>query len=280
MKKYFIAVKLMICVLVCYCSIGASAANSLTIDPDSYAPGTNLSAISPFVTLTTSEGAPVYSVPVYSTPGYPIYDFGDVVAQVTTTGLLGSNVFSAAGDINSEWMGFPLDPPYTRGALVITFTQPVTYMSILSAEIGVDAAEFVDDPLGVYIFDSSGALIYEQTQGSGQGPIAYNLIINAYNGFIDYGDGRPVPAFPIYLHEFSGTDIWRVVIAGDSEPTTLDRLTFRSETAPVPEPSTIVLLFAGLAGIGLTSSKRSLLIAAIIRTLTFTEPVEPSLSKV
>jgi hypothetical protein len=269
MKKCFLAAKLMLCVLVCYCSIGASVANSLTIDPDSYAPGTNLSAISPFVTLTTIEGAPVYSAPVYSTPGYPIYDFGDVVAQVTTTGLLGSNVFSAAGDINNEWIGDPLDPPYTQGALVITFTQPVTYFSMLSAEIGIDAGPIVTDPLSVFIFDSSGALINFQEEGAAI----------AHNGFIDYGDG-PRPAFPVYLTEYSGTDIWRVLITGQSEPTTLDRLTFRSETAPVPEPSTIVLLVAGLAGIGLTSSKRSLLIAAIIRTLTFTNPVEPSRSKV
>jgi hypothetical protein len=269
MKKYFMVVKLILCVSVCYCSIGASVANSLTIDPDSYAPGTNLSAISPFVTLTTSTGAPVYSAPVYSSPGYPIYDNSDIggpIAHVTTTGLLGSNVFSAAGDMNREWLD---NPPFDPN-LVITFTQPVSYFSILSAEIGDDAAGFVMDPLAVVILDSSGALIDVLSEGAAI----------AYNGIIDYGDG-PGPAFPVYLTEYSGTDIWRVVIVGDSEPTTLDRLTFRSEAAPVPEPSTIVLLVAGLAGIGLISfSTRSSLAAAIIRTLTFTKPVEQNRSKV
>jgi hypothetical protein len=210
-------VKLTLCVFVYCCSTGASVANSLTIDPDTYAPSTNLSAISPFVTLATLEGAPVYSAPVYPSA----YDPNG--PHLTTTGLLGSNVFSAASDINSEWLGFnsggDFIPPFTRGALVITFTQPVTYISILSAEISRDAGPFSDDPLSMSIFDSSGALIHVQENGAKI----------AYNGIIDFGDG-PLPAFPVYFNEYSGTDIWRVIISGESEPTTLDRLTFRSET--------------------------------------------------
>ena len=233
-QGYFKAIKIFLFLFIYQLTLGLMLANAITFDPDDYRQGANLSTISPFVTLTTSEGSPVYCTRVYSSPNLP--------DGVNSTGLLGSNAFSANKDYNGEWIGSPLSGGlYTGGALVITFAQPVTYVSILNAEISMDAGPFFDDPAVMWVFNSSGNIVYYSPNTK---PIDYN------------GTKDNQLAFPVYLNEYSGKDISRVVISGSSEPTTLDRLTF-TLAQPVPEPSAFLLVGAGICGLCLLRTRNS-----------------------
>jgi hypothetical protein len=234
---------------LCLTTPALASAGMITIDPDDYLAGTDLSLVSSLVTLSTSGGTAVYASGVYPRLGSP------QPSEVTDTGPLGKHVFSRWNADNTEWWAWPdyygldvsvFDPAVWAidpDALVISFTNPVDYASLLAAEIIGDASgAATDDPVRWWVYDSTDHLIMSSYVDDPAGVIAYL-------GTEDWGDG-PMPAYPVWRAEFSHPDIRRIVIGGESEPTTLDRLQFR--TIDVPEPATgILFLTAVLAGTAL-----------------------------
>jgi hypothetical protein len=81
----------------------AGTANAVVIqlDPNDYAVGTDLSRVSNIVKLSTLDGGPVYSSPIYR-PNEPLPD-----SLISTDGF-GDNVFSSNPDSNPEWFGIIL----------------------------------------------------------------------------------------------------------------------------------------------------------------------------
>lgn len=217
-------------------------AGMVTIDPDDYVAGTDLSLVSSLVTLSTTGGTSVYASGVYPRSGNP------QPSEVASTGPLGKHVFSNWNGDNTEWYAWPdyheldvsvFDPAtwaIDPNALVISFTNSVSYASLLAAEIIGDAGGVIDDPVRWWVYDSTDHLITSSYIDDPAGIIAYL-------GTEDWGDG-PMPAYPVWRAEFNHPDIRRIVIGGESEPTTLDRLQFR--TIDVPEPATGILFFTAL----------------------------------
>lgn len=199
---------------------GNSFAGVITINPGDYADGTNLSNISPYVQFSTTDGLPVYCASLSSSAagGNSVLGFG-------------SKVFSADPDAASEWW----TPDWGGPGLQITFNTPVTYFSLLVAELFHDAAPG-SDPVMAFIFDRSDNLLAA-------------LYVDEFNGRVNLGkiyEGED-PDWAYWAFEFAADNIGRIVIGGDSEPTTLGRLQFIY--SEVSEPFSGSLLLLGLIGV-------------------------------
>jgi hypothetical protein len=212
----------------------AAIAMTLTLEPDDFASGTNLSSMAfSYLSLSTTSGAPVYSAPIAFTGE-------ELPAGISDTGPFQQQVFSADPEGNSEWWAWPeyngisVDPYYPAEwatepvVLLISFKKPVNYVSLLGLELG----DMENDPIRWLVYDWSDTLIFSSTLDymPGAGSIGFNP-----------STGSNYTYWDMY---FSHPDIGRVIIGGESQPTTLDRLVFN--VAPVPEPGTIVLLALGL----------------------------------
>ncbi len=200
-------------------------ASVVVIDPDNFAEDTNLTHISSYVTIDSTEHTGVFAKSLAP----------DAADGFNTRGL-GKKVFSFTDStvetFASEWSY----NPYSSGspALEITFLAPVTGFSILIAELYRDAS-YGDDPLWIEIYDTDNNLIEYPSD-------------NSFNKQVILGRIADVEEVEVYWayhsFEWSGANLGRVIIGGDSEPTTLDHLEFT--LAKVPEPSSILLMLAGL----------------------------------
>lgn len=128
-----------------------SSASAVIIEPDDFAPGTDLSTISPLVTLNTTGGAPVYSSTIHSG--------STAAAGGNNTGPLGNSVFSRSPGTNSEWFYWPDIDPNDPSGVVIDFHQPVSSFSLLFAELFGDAGCCLSDPVGMYIYAPDNTFI-------------------------------------------------------------------------------------------------------------------------
>lgn len=210
-------------------------ATPIVIEPDDYAAGTNLSTISPWVTLSTTGGDAVYSSAIDSR--------WERAAQGQGTGPLGKQVFSRRPDTNDEWYYWHDsggDEPY---GLNIHFSQAVSSFSLLFAELFADAGCCTNDPIRVLVFDTNDVLV-DLLWG--------DQLLGGYLGtYTDDWDGSEHEAFPWYQFTYSGSNIGRVVVGGESEPTSIDRLTFTLEHTEVPAPASASLFTLLFAVVGL-----------------------------
>jgi hypothetical protein len=208
-------------------SIAFSATNALAtsvvLDPDDFAAGTNLSTINPHVTITTTSGSNVYAANISPT-----------AANGNNTQGLGSKIF--AYDEADEWFYMPeLIDPITIG-MEISFNSKTTHFSLLFAELFFDAGPG-SEPISALVYDEDGNFLTNLNSVTGS---QVNL------GLIDPSDESHG-----YWHyaklEYFGPSIGKVIVGGDSEPTTLDRLEF--DYVEVPEPNSFILLIMGICGL-------------------------------
>lgn len=193
-----------------------SFAGTIVIDPDDYDADTNLTNISPYVTISTTNGDAVYCASLSPTAADGMHTQG-----------LGGKVFGGGG-WGDEWFYMP---DFASPGLEIKFNAPVTHFSLLVAELFWDAGPG-SDPVLAYIFDKDDHLISL-------------LYVDEYHQRVDLGfvqTGLDL-TWAHWTFEFSAENIGRIIIGGDSEPTTLDRLSFTFVEAS--EPSTLALMLMG-----------------------------------
>jgi hypothetical protein len=207
------------------------AGYAVVIEPDDYTAGTNLSAISPHATLSTTSGGAVYAAPLR-----------DSAADGYDTLGLGKHVFG--WEAHDEWQHVPSNQ--SAPGLAIVFSKPVTYISLLVAELFPDAGPG-SDPVFVSIYDTKGNLLSADYTNESHNNVRLGRIKNTPSNVYAY--------WSYWSFEFSAAAIGKIVIGGDSEPTTLDRLEFT--LAILPEPSALTLLLLGLFGLGLRPVHKS-----------------------
>lgn len=214
-----------------------SQTHAAIIEPDNYALGTDLSTISPDVTFSVSGGGPVFAGPIGNS--------GFAAANGYSTGPFGQQVFTPSPTHNSEWFYWPGTPGWEENALQIDFTRPVTSISLLIGELFTDAGCCNSDPLAISIYDSKGDIV--QTFSSDV--IELNDV--QYLGTM----GDPFDEWPYGTFNFAAEDIGRIIIGGESEPVTIDRLEYQKQVS-APVPGTLGLFVAGLLGLKLTRQGR------------------------
>lgn len=212
----------------------------VTIEPDHYETGTNLSNISPYATLSTVDGGDVYASSIHRSSSI-------LAAEGNSTGILGDKVFSYNPLFNSEWTQHNSFPSYPGGTgLEITFKKPINTFSILAAEIFSDAGPGSDSP-HAYYFDYSGNLIHSES-------------ISSFGTKVNLAQIQGTP-YPIYWNYYDYTYngpllISKIIIDETSlELTTLDRISFN--VVDVPEPISMFLMLSGLFCIRWTRKLRN-----------------------
>lgn len=218
-------------VLLCLSSLAAQA-SLITIDPESYAPGTNISHQFPGVTLSTrvfGNGAwaeqDVFSVTCGSHPLCP--GVGNTIFGYERGGSLVGGFYSEAGAAvaclgaqPSAWC-----MRYEQEFLEITFDNPTSYIT-------VESAHYSDWPM-FWAFDALGNLLQLSDERTFTAPWPNNTFETA----------TLTSTIP---------NISRLVVSGSLGVVRLDRITYAS----VPEPGTFGLLALGILG-GLMARRRA-----------------------
>lgn len=244
MKKHF--------AIACLLLMSASAnALIITIDPDDYAAGTNLSNLGTGVTLSTITGGAGATTPTLSS----VYAqrspqcLSDPTTCDATTGVQGfgttadaeSNLYFDWSTVNDAAACFR---QYSLGAacdlflesfqaMLIAFDSPTDYVQLSGA--------FLTDAMDLIAFDS-----------------AFNRItcvlpdcVSTHTFDFRESAGYQYNTTTVSLST-SGQSIAYVVAAGVAGNSSLDRLLFNvADASNVPEPGTLALFGAALAGLGL-----------------------------
>jgi hypothetical protein len=215
-----------------YLALISQTVFGIVIEPDDYAAGTDLSHISPYVSLWSTSGDPVIAaeIPPDAADGYDTKGLGD-------------HIFGMHN--RNEWWF----PEWGLPGLSVTFEVPVISFSILIAELYPDAGPG-DDPVAIHVIDSFGNTIQYSEIGG-----LYD-VNGTLEERVNLGPALGVPeeyVFDWYYFRYSyaAESIGGFIIGGNSEPTHLDRLEF------VPEPSSALLLLTGLLISGFSLSKKN-----------------------
>ena len=219
-------------VLLCLSSAAAHA-SLITVDPESYAPGTNISHQFPGVTLSTlvtGNGAvvrqDVFSVTCGSHPLCPGVG-SNIFGYQSGSSLAGGFYSEASAAVNclgaqpSEWC-----TRYNQQFLDITFDNPTNY-------IAIESAHYSDWPM-FWAFDALGNLLQVDDERIFTAPWPNNT-------------------FETALLTSTIPNISRLVVSGSLGTVRLDRFTYAS----VPEPGTFGLLALGIFGVFMTSRRRA-----------------------
>lgn len=230
------------------------SATLITLDPDSHRAGTNISDISPYVSITARGGAPVFSSTVDARKK----------KYFRNAGAMGKRVFSKVQDYNSEWMDLTdYHEPEFLDWITFSFSQSVTSVSLLYGELFGDAGTG-SEPMDYFVYDLAGNLIGSsdyKNRGevvSEKGPRECLTVWKSRQD--EFGNCTFWTSEITFTHE----NIGRIIIGGDSEPTTFDRLSFNTKDnvvidppLAVPQPpSYALLLVAFLSTAYLTRRQR------------------------
>lgn len=199
-------------------SCGASAV-SIVIDADDFLDDSVLTNSCKYATLSTSDGGDVYASPISSS-----------AANGNNTLAIGHKVFGSSKA--NEWFMEP--------SLEVTFKAKTTRFSILIAELYFDAGPG-SEPLEVRVFDELGNFL--------------SSLATDDNTRVTLGEIEPgIPEHGYWAYwklEYSAASIGKIVLGGDSEPTTFDRLEFDCIETQVPEPSAAILLLIAATGLSI-----------------------------
>lgn len=206
---------------------------AVTIDPDDYAAGTDLTSISPYLTITSVDSSTVYAASIdHSSPAVP-------TAGGYSTGPFGSQVFSLYPDSNSEFY-YNFNPG--DNGLVFDFHTAVSSVSFLLGEIFSDAGCCTDDPIWVEVYDETDTLVLS-TYADFFPPTGY------------LGNpADPNDAWSYWEFSYDLSLVGKIIVGGESEPTTIDKLSF----TPVPVPAAAWLFLSGVISlVGLARRDKS-----------------------
>jgi len=196
------------------CISHSTQATSIVIDPDDFLDNSVLSKVCKYATLSTSDGHDVYASKL-----------SDHAANDNNTLEIGQRVFGSLD--SNEWFMAP--------SLQIKFNAKVTRFSILVAELYSDAGPG-SEPIQGLVYDEAGNLL------SNLMPIESTRV-----NLGEIEPGIPEHGYWAYWRvEYAAPSIGKIILGGDSEPTTFDRLEFDCLETSVPEPSTFALLMLGL----------------------------------
>ncbi len=154
--------KILLIGVLCFWSSGAIA---VTLEPDDFLQGTDLSSISPYVSMSTTGGAPVYAAPIVGVSQ-------ELPPGITGTGPFNQQVFSIHHDKNSEWYAWPdaagiQTDPYDPAqwameshGLRLDFHVPVNHVSLLGLELFAETGAEGSDPIRWWVYDPNNLLLY------------------------------------------------------------------------------------------------------------------------
>lgn len=217
----------------------------VVVEPDDYTLGTDLSHVTPGVTLTRLVQPD--NLGVFNPSVQPVYASGCGFNCPAFTGSVTFGTFLQGGSYERCFAGASIGTPCRDdfSVLNIEFDTPTNFLE-LSFTTGVDY------PL---------LLAYD---------VAGNLIQRCFASFGNPGcatlssPGGGTRGIAFFNH---GTaDIARVVVGGDGGNSTIDRLVFE-RVASVPEPSSLALLSVGLLGMAYRRRARSSKHVAIAKWL-------------
>jgi hypothetical protein len=208
--------------------INTAMAGSIIIEPDDYADGTVLSNVSPYVRFKNLGGGEVTATELTSmaADGYDTLGLGRRV-------IGGEWFYSGLGDAGLE----------------IEFNKPVSFFSILVAEIFPDAGPG-SDPVIACIYDLAGELLSEINISESNKRVDLGVIKN--------GDPAGNQMWAYWSFEFRSKHIHKIVLGGNSEPTTFDRLQFDYSELPEPKSYTLLAICLLLIYISRRSLQKSL----------------------
>lgn len=229
---------------------GTANAALITIEPDDYAPGTDLSHIVAGVTLESLyqqgfSGTNTYNPVVNALyAGIPCNGGGWTNCEVAATG----DQMFASSPTSGGWEyldAFYANDCISRGGAPAYGC--VQGFSVVSARfdggtsfVSFDAV-WRSDPLWVYAYNSAGQLV-----ASCFGPNEpTNPSCYTATGF--HPDNHNWSTGTMTVASAAGDIAW-VIAGGDNGGSGVDRLVFESSAASVPEPATLGMLLAGVAG--------------------------------
>lgn len=219
------------------------SATLITLDPDSHRAGTNISDISPYVSITARGGAPVFSSTVDARKR----------KYFRNAGAMGKRVFSQLQDYNSEWMDLTgYHEPEFLNWITFSFSQSVTSVSLLYGELFGDAGTG-SEPMDYFVYDLAGNLIGSSDYRNHGEVVAKENSRECLTLWKSRQAEFNNCTFWTREITFTHENIGRIIIGGDSEPTTFDRLLFNTKESvvidspvAVPQPPSYGLLLLAL----------------------------------